>query len=112
MNTEQLKKFLSRLPEDIQNTIHYEHVRPDLILTELNQILKSEESKKLNCEALYYYLKNVVLTNPIVVENLISNDEIFKIVYDKHITREEKNFVLIKDPIESMAQSWLMYLYH
>ena len=112
MDTEQLEKFLSRLPEDIENMIHYEHVKPELILTELNQILKSEESQKINCEALYYYLKNVVLKNQIVVENLISNNEIFKIIYDKHITRREKNFVLIEDPIESMALCWLMYLYH
>lgn len=112
MDTIQLEKFLSRLPEDIENMIHYEYIRPDLILTELNQILKSEESQKLNCEALHYYLKNVVLTNPIVVENLITNDKIFKNIYNKHITRGEKNFVLIKDPIESMALYWLMYLYH
>lgn len=112
MNTEQLEKFLSRTPEDIKNKIHYELVRPDLILIELNQILKSEESQELNCEPLYFYLKNIVLTHPIVVENLISNDEIFKYIYNKHITKQEKNFVLIKDPIKSMALSWLMYLYH
>lgn len=112
MDIEQLKKFLSRLPEDIENMIHYEHVKPDLILIELNQILKSEESQKLNCEPLYYYLKNVVLTNLIVVENLISNDKIFKKIHDKHIIKGEKNFVLIDDSIESMALSWLMYLYH
>ena len=112
MEIEQLKKFLSRLPKNIENQIYYENVRPDLILTELNQILKSEESQKLNLEPLYFYLKNIVLKNQIVVENLISNDEIFKIIYDKHITKEEKSFVLIEDPIESMALAWLMYLYH
>lgn len=112
MNIVQVEKFMSKLPEDIENKIHYEHVIPELILTELNQILKSEESQKINCEALYYYLKNVVLKNQIVVENLISNNEIFKIIYDKHIIRGKKYFVLIEDPIKSMALYWLMYLYH
>ena len=112
MEIEQFKKFLLRLPEDIENMIYYEHVRPDLILTELNQILKSKESQRLNCKALYYYLKNVVLVNPIIVENLISNDEIFKEIYDKHITRGEKIFEHFEEPIRSMALSWLYYLYH
>ena len=112
METEQLKKFLSRLPEDIENLIDYEHVSSDLILTELNQILKSKESQKLNYKPLYFYLKNIVLTNPLVVENLISNNEIFTIIYDKHIIKEEKSFVLIEDPIKSMALAWLMYIYH
>lgn len=112
METEQLKKFLSRLPEDIENVIHYEYVRPDLILTELNQILKSNKSRELNCKPLYFYLKNIVLTNQIVVKNLLSNDVIFKNIYDKHIIKKQKSFYLIEDPIESMALTWLMYLYH
>lgn len=113
MESVQLKKFLSRLPEGITKyEIFCNYIKPDMILTELNQILNSKDSRKLNPKPLYYYLKNIVLSNSIVVENLINNNKIFNIIYDKHITKKEKNFVLIKDPIESMALAWLMYLYH
>jgi len=112
MEIEQFNKFLSRLPENIENKILYEHIIPYLILIKLNMILNSNDSKKLNYRMLYCYLKYNVLSNKIVVKNLISNDNIFKTIYEKHIIRGEKTFVMIKDQIESMALSWLHYLYH
>lgn len=82
------------------------------ILMRLYQILILEVSRKLNHKPLYFYLKNKVLTNLTVVENLITNDEIFKIIYDKHVIKKEIDWVNFKDPLESMALAWLMHLYH
>lgn len=103
---------MTKLPEDIQNFIFYDYIKPDMIMLELEQILRSDESKKLNQQTLYYYLTYVVLKNDIVIENLLRNDKIFKIIYNEHIIKKEKAFVNFQDPINSMALSWLMYLYH
>jgi hypothetical protein len=96
----------------MDNLISYEYVKVDIILTELKEILKSKDSQSLNHKPLFYYLKNVVFLNDIVVNNLINNDEIFKYIYEKHIIKGEKIFELMEDTIGSMALSWLMYLYH
>jgi hypothetical protein len=96
----------------MDNLISYEYVKPDIILTELKEILKSNDSQSLNHKPLFYYLKNVVLLNDIVVKNLINNDDIFKSIYEKHIIKGDQNFELLEDTIESMSLSWLMYLYH
>ena len=112
MNATQISKFISKLPNDIENLIYFDYVEPDMIMTELKKILNSYNSKNLYHKSLYHYLKNIILKNDIVVSNLINNDKIFKQIYDKHIIKGEKNFILIEDPIESMALSWLMYLYH
>lgn len=82
------------------------------ILLRLYQILMLKVSRKLNHKPLYFYLKNKVLTNSTVVENLITNDEIFKIIYDKHVIKKKMDWVNFKDPLESMALAWLMHLYH
>ncbi len=100
------------LPDDIINLIICEYIKPDLILVELKNILNSNQSKKLNSKTLYLYLKNIVLKNDIVINSLVKNDEIFCKIHDIHINKNEKSFVLFDDPIESMALSWLMYLYH
>lgn len=110
--------MITNLPEDIQKSIYNDYIKPDMIIIELNKILKSEESKKLNHIPLYLFLSNVVFkndvvfNNEIVIKNLLSNDKIFKIVYEQHIIKKENTFVNFKDSINSMALSWLMYLYH
>lgn len=104
--------MISNLPEDIQNHIFYDYVKPDMIIFELEQILDSEESKKLNHQQLYYYLKNVILNNEIVIRYLLNNNDVFKIIYESHIVKKEIKFELFEDKINSMALSWLMYLYH
>lgn len=103
---------INNLPEDIQKLIIYDYVKPDLILLELKEILNSEKSKKLDWQSLYLYLKDVVFKNEIIIKNLNDNDKIFNLIYKQHILKNEKTFELIDDPIESMALSWLMYLYH
>lgn len=104
--------MISNSFKDTYNFILYEHVNLNVILIELDQILKSEESKKLNQQSLYYYLKNVILKNNIVIKNLLHNNKIFKIIYDSHIINKKKTFELFEDIINSMALSWLMFLYH
>ena len=115
MEFEKLDKFISKSSDNnnnIENVIYINYIKPAMILTELKKILNSTDSQKLKCDTLYYYLKNVVLSNSIVVKNLIDNDRIFKDIYDKHITKGNKNYIKIEDPIKSMALTWLMYLYH
>ena len=102
---------MNKLPKDIQKLIIYDHVYPNLILQELSEILNSEQSKKLVYTPILYYLKNVILKNEIVIKYLIKNDRIFNIIYEEHIIKKEKNFILL-NIIDSMALSWLMYLYH
>lgn len=101
-----------KLPQDLKNMIYNDYVKPDMILLELKNILNSNESKKLNHKQINYYLKNVVLKNKIVINHLINNDKIFEIIYSNHIIKGDKTFDKIDDPIESMALTWLMYLYH
>jgi hypothetical protein len=98
--------------DNVDKQIIYEHISPDMILLELTEILNSEKSKKIIHTPLYWYLKNIVLKNKIVVKNLIQTDKTFQMIYEQHIIKGEKNFIHTLDPIESMAQSWLMYLYH
>ncbi len=105
-------ELLNFLPDDIINLIIFNYIKPDLILMELQDILNSDQSKKLDCELLCGYLKNVILKNDIVVNSLVKNDEIFSKIHNIHIIKNEKTFVLIDDPIKSMALAWLMYLYH
>lgn len=112
MKNNNIINFIRVLPDDIVKLILYEYIEPYLILMQLNKILNSKKSKSLYCESLHRYLKNIVLNNVIVVKSLIKNNKIFCSIYDNHINKNEKSFSLIEDPIESMALSWLMYLYH
>jgi hypothetical protein len=104
-------KNMNEIPKDIQKLIIYDHVEPNLILQELSEILNSEQSMNLVSTPLSYYLENIILKNEIVIKHLIKNDWIFNIIYEKHIIKKEKNFIVL-NIIDSMALSWLIYLYH
>jgi len=104
--------LINNLPEDIIKLIISEFIIPEIILIELNEILNLKESKKLEHKKLFWYLKNFVLPNDIVIKNLMINNNIFNKIFKQHFIENKKIFTLIEDPIESMALSWLMYLHH
>jgi hypothetical protein len=92
--------------------INYEHVDPNIILLELEEILNSPESIKLDHDQLSWYLENAVLKNKIVINHLINGNEIFKKIYDYHFVQKKNWFEKFESTIESIALCWLVHLYH
>ena len=113
INKDNVIIIINKLPIDIVKIIYINYIKPSLICTELNIILKSYESQKLNNIPLYDYLiNNNILQNKIVIKYLLKNDEIFHNIYQDHIINEIQTFEQFPDIISSLAACWLMYLYH
>ena len=102
---------INNIPEEIKKKVYIEYIEPDMILTELFQIINCEESRRLNYIPLEAYLKKI-LHNDIVVKSLIKNDWIFNKIYKSHLIEKKIYFEKFDDIISSMALCWLMYLYH
>ena len=103
--------FCVRLPYDIVRKIYEEYVEPQMLHDELLLKLNLYSSTILNSYELKIFLPKII-KNDILVNYLFKNNEIFKIIYTNHFIKKKNNFVQIKCPIESMALTWLMYLYH
>jgi hypothetical protein len=121
-----IDKNLSLIPEDIKKKIYNDHFKLiiqsrelcDLLLIELN----SDKCINLDISDLFPLLSNVLI-NEYAIEYLYNNyyhydestkkkNNYFKKLYDKIIKNNNRNFILIDNPIEDFALSWLMYMYH
>ena len=120
------EKNLTLIPDDIKREIYEDYFEPIIkarkLCDELVFQLNSINSIKLNIIDILPLL-NLVLENKYAIEYLYNNyyykDTItgekinyFKILYEKIIKNKDKNFILINNPIEDFALSWLMHLYH
>ena len=119
-------KKLYLIPNDIKQKIYYDYFDPIIkahkLADELILQLKSKNSIKLDIIDILPLL-NLVLENEYAIEYLNKNYyhldtylyqkiNYFKKLYDQIIKRKIKNFILIDDPIQDFALSWLTYLYH
>jgi len=75
----------------------------------MQQVL-SEESCRLNSANLVPMIKTVI-ENPNFLEFVRHKNELFSRLYREHYIENKKYFKLM-DVLNSLAASWLMYLYH
>ena len=80
-NEKKINYIIGNLPSDLLKKIYIDYIKPELICTELNIILKSTKSRELSAEPLENFLRKHVLPNSIVIKYLIKNDEIFYNTY-------------------------------
>ena len=105
-----IKQFIEYLPIDIKNKIIEEYIKPELIINEFNQTVKSTSSKELK----YFQFKPIlkkVLNCKISINYLVKNHNAFKIAYKSHFIEKNKYFTLLTID-NSFALTILMILYH
>ena len=106
-------KMLSNLPKPPNNiNILPQDIQYDIIYDNLQIILKKKESIYLNnSELLEYFEKHKLIQNKKLIEFLCNKDQLFNDIYKNHYLENKISFKLM-EKLESMCQSWLMYLYH
>ena len=100
------------LPQDIETKIYLDNFQYDIIYDNLQIILKKKDSIYLNnSELLEYFEKHKLIQNKKLMEFLCNKDQLFNDIYKNHYLENKISFKLM-EKLESMCQSWLMYLYH
>jgi hypothetical protein len=102
--------------------IYNKHLSPNKLCNNLLINLKSQKSCNLDISDIVPILRiilddkesiNYLYNNYYHIDNYTKKKiNYFKDLYNKIIKNTDKNFTLIKDPVEDFALSWLMYLYH
>lgn len=115
VSKESLLEFLRLpLPSEIKRTIYEAHFKNTIIYNKkydlLMQQVLSEESCRLNSANLVPMIKTVI-ENPNFLEFVRHKNELFSRLYREHYIENKKYFKLM-DVLNSLAASWLMYLYH
>ena len=112
-NKNNIKLIIDKLPVDIVNMIYIDYIKPELVCAELNDVLISVESQNLNCTPLYNFLiNNNILQNKIIVKYLLKNNTIFNNIYQSHIIKGTQTYEKFPNITSSLAQCWIMCLYH
>ena len=117
----ELDSNLTLLPEDLKHDIFEKYFYPNRLVVDLLKELESHESKTLNTINLLSILRQV-LHDPLAVDYLLENyiytcpysnykKNIFKQLYNDIIINKIKHFVLIKDPVEDFALTWIFIMY-
>ena len=102
----------NNLSDDVKNYITNNQDQHNSIYSDITQILKNDKSQCLdNTELLHYFTTNPILQDKNLITYLRNKDDIFDTIYEKHYVQNSNDFVLM-NKLESMCQSWLMYLYH
>lgn len=113
---------LCLLPDELKRDIYEKYFYPNRLVLDLLEELESHESKTLNINNLFPILRQV-LQDPIAVKYLLENylymspyynnynKNIFKDLYDDIIINKIKHFVLITDPVEDFALTWVFRMY-
>lgn len=106
------KADFDNLSDDVKNYITNNPEQYDIIYNEITQIVKNDKSHSLdNTDLLHYFTSNPILQDKNLITYLRNKDDIFDTIYEKHYVQNSNDFVLM-NKLESMCQSWLMYLYH
>ena len=106
------KADFDNLSDDVKNYITNNPEQYDIIYSEITQIVKNDKSHSLdNTDLLHYFTSNPILQDKKKITYLRNKDDIFDTIYEKHYIQNSNDFVLM-NKLESMCQSWLMYLYH
>ena len=112
---------LCLLPDDLKRDIYEKYLYPNRLVLDLLEELNSHECKTLNIINLHPILQKV-LKDELAIEYLLENylyicpyseyrKNIFKSLYDDIIINKKKHFVLIEDPIEDFALTWICIMY-
>lgn len=101
----------SNFPDELKLTIFNEHFKYHLKYHDLNEILESTTSMKLDISLLLPYVEKNILNDKEYISFLFKINDIFEIIYTSHFINHNKYFKLMSVN-ESFAHSWLMYLYH
>ena len=114
-----LTLFINKLPSDIKFYIFYTYVYPDMIFIRYSEIIIHVES--IECQRLTEnghrklseLLKSIMFDKTFrpIIQKLCNNHSEFKKTYDLHRSGD-KGFVKINNKINSLALSWMFYLYH
>jgi hypothetical protein len=100
-----------------KNKIYNDNSLPNNFCTNLLINLKSKKSSSLDVDDILPILRIILDDKQSIdyyhIDNY-TNTKInyFKILYDRIIKNNNRNFILIKDPVEDFSLSWLMHLYH
>jgi hypothetical protein len=117
----ELDPNLTLLPDKLKSDIYEKYFYPKRIVKALLEELESHESKILNIINLLPILRDV-LKDELAIAYLLENylyicpyhdykKNIFKALYDDIIVNKIKHFVLIEDPVEDFALTWVHYMY-
>jgi len=105
-------QYLSK--EDIKKTIFDDHLCKDIIYQKKYSILM-EHITSQECQSLNQHrLKDMIATfidDMGFISYILERNQLFAKIYHEHYVLDKKSFVLM-DKLESLAMSWLMYLYH
>jgi hypothetical protein len=104
-------KGSQKLPDDIIRKIYEEYLKPDMLYEDLIYTLQLRDSKRLNIKPLKTFIPQL-LQNKIFVEYLRKKDSLFNDIYTTHIINKTNTYVNAASTIDSMAITWLTYLYH
>ena len=107
-----LKKLNQTLPDDILRTIYDNYLLPEIMYNQLQVILHSKDSQRLNSIELSDYLENVVFTEPIFIEKLQRENAVFANIYQTEIIQNQRTFKNMTNIYQNFAMCWLFHLYH
>ena len=100
------------LPNDVKKHIYNEHFEYDLIYNDLSNMLNNANSRNLDVSELSdYFTSKKILDDKNLIYYLRNKNNIFDTIYEKHYIKNQTDFVLM-NKLDSMCQSWLMYLHH
>ena len=106
------KADFDKLPCDIKKHIYTEQFQYEIIYSEIRQILDNNNSHRLdNTDLVNYFTSKKIISDEKLIYYLRNKNNIFDSVYNSHYVRNTNEFILM-DTLNSMCQSWLMYLYH
>ena len=123
-NDKELHKIdpnLTLLPDELKRDIYEKNLYPNRLVYDLLEELKSNESAKLDTIKLRPILQRV-LKDKLAIDYLLNNyiytcpynddkRNLFKELYEYFIINKNKQFVLIQDPVEDFALTWVHYMY-
>jgi hypothetical protein len=104
-------KGCQRLPDDIIRYIYEEYLKPDMLYEDTINVLHLQCSRRLDPDPLIKFIPKL-FQNKILVEYLVKNDELFKHIYTGHVINKTNTYKNVISIIDSMAITWLTYLYH
>lgn len=123
-NDKELHKIdhnLCLLPYDLKRDIYEKYFYPNRNVKDLLEELESHRCQTLDITHLIPILKNV-LEDELAIDYLLNNyvykctyydseTNIFKNLYNDIMIKNKKHFILIKDPVEDFALTWVFTMY-
>ena len=103
--------FPETISLDIYVNTYYDNSNYDNMYKELKQILQQSASSLDNSKLVDYFNRCNLIYNNGFIEYICDKDDVFNQIYTSHYVKCDQSFKLMTC-LQSMCQSWLMYLYH